>query len=99
MAIPVAREHFPDRQLNSLQETALGAAKFLNSQSLLPGVKVTAAFTGAATTAFVHGLTKTPQGWLVIDSDAATTLYRSAWDAQTITLVSSGAVNAVLWVF
>lgn len=32
---------------------------------------------------------KTPDGWCVIDKDAATDIYRTAWDTKTISLVTA----------
>lgn len=47
-----------------------------------------------------HLLGKTPQGWLVIDQNAAITLYRSApFNDLTLTLTSSGAATISLIVF
>lgn len=47
-----------------------------------------------------HKLGKTPQGWIVIDIQAAETLYRSAaFNDLTLTLTASGDVTASLYVF
>ena len=32
---------------------------------------------------------KTPNGWCVVDKDAATDIYRTDWDTKTISLVTS----------
>lgn len=37
--------------------------------------------------------------WLVADPDAAATVHRTAIDAQTLTLVASGAVSVEVWVW
>lgn len=45
-----------------------------------------------------HGLGRVPS-WLVADPDAAATVHRTAIDAQTLTLVASGAVSVEVWVW
>jgi len=45
------------------------------------------------------GIGKTPNGWQIIDIDAAATVYRSAWDDKTITLVASANCTVQLEVF
>ncbi len=47
-----------------------------------------------------HRLGRSPIGWLIIDSDANETAYRSApFDPAFLTLTASGVVNVALYVF
>lgn len=47
-----------------------------------------------------HLLGRTQQGWIVIDQNAAVTLFRSQpFNDKTLTLTSSGAATVTLYVF
>ena len=47
--------------------------------------------TGASTVITDHKLGRQPVGWVVTDRTTAVTVYRSAWDTHSISLVFSGA--------
>lgn len=53
----------------------------------------------ATTTTFTHTLGRIPQGYILCDVSAATTIYRKAWTASTITLVTSSSATVSLWIF
>lgn len=55
--------------------------------------------TGSNAKRVTHGLGRTPSGWIVTDQTAAITLYRTAWDEETITLYPSATGSVDLWVF
>ncbi len=44
-------------------------------------------------------LGRTIQGYMVTDRDSDATVYRSASDLRTITLVASAPINISLWIF
>lgn len=47
-----------------------------------------------------HRLGRTPQGWFLVDTDGATSIYRSApFSFLTLTLNSSATANVKLWIF
>lgn len=46
---------------------------------------------------FAHGLGRVPQYWTLLDLSAASTVYRTAWTATTISLTASAACNILLW--
>lgn len=46
-----------------------------------------------------HGLGSTPNGWHLIDNTSNSTVWRSAWNDKTITLVSSVNTTVKVWVF
>lgn len=63
--------------------------------SFVTGIKVT---TGA--NVISHKLGRTPQGWILTDTDGAVTLHRSApFNNLTLTLTSSGSAVISLMVF
>lgn len=63
----------------------------------------TIAFTGGTAKRVLHGLDLAegalPTGYVVVDQDAASTVYRTAWDNRSITLLFGTTCNARVWVF
>lgn len=52
------------------------------------------------TTIVSHKLGRVPQGWIVVDANAAATIYRSAdFNETTLALTSNAAVTVTLEVF
>jgi hypothetical protein len=49
--------------------------------------------------AVYHNLRRTPSGWILTDRNGTATVYRTAWDATTITLVASAGLTVSLEVF
>lgn len=75
--------------VNSLQEMPLNNIVILNNVALAIGNNV-----------ITHGLGKIPTGWIILDVNAATTIYRSAaFNLTTITLNSSAVATVKLGVF
>ena len=62
-------------------------------------VTITATATGAGTVVTDHKLGRQPVGWIVTDLTAAVTVHRSAWDANSISLVFSGAATVNVLVY
>jgi len=46
-----------------------------------------------------HKLGRVPTGWIVTDTDANATIWRTGWSAETISFDASATVNAKIWVF
>jgi hypothetical protein len=47
-----------------------------------------------------HKLSRQMQGWIIVDQNAAATVYRSAaLNSSTLSLTSNAAVTVALWVF
>ena len=46
-----------------------------------------------------HGLGITPNGWLILDKQANSTVWRVSWNDKQITLRASAQVTIKLWVF
>jgi hypothetical protein len=62
--------------------------------SILSGLSVLA----ASAVAFNHGLGRVPQVWTITDQGASAVVWRTAWDATTITLQSSADCTINIWV-
>lgn len=49
-----------------------------------------------------HGLARVPEGWVVVDRNSTSTIYRDRdkiTDSNTMTLTASGTVSATIWFF
>lgn len=69
---------------------------------LLDGVFLEgAALTGGVDVKLVHGLRRTPRGWLLCDAGTgiAPGITRTAWDTTTITLQAPSDLVVSVWVF
>lgn len=70
-------------------------ANLLVQGSVLPDIEL---INGVTT--FDHYLSSQMTGWMIIDQNAAASIYRSApLNSQTLTLTSDAAVTVSLWVF
>lgn len=77
------------QQLNPVIANALVQGQQLNNIQLINGVTVVN-----------HKLGRKMQGWIVVDMDAASIIYRSQpFNTLTLTLTSNAAVSISLWVF
>lgn len=77
------------RFLNPWLKNPFSSGVYLKDLSLVSGSNV-----------INHKLGRAPQGWIIIDIQAAQTLYRSAaFNDLTLTLTASGNVIASLYVF
>ena len=75
--------------INPVLSLPTNAPSFLKDLSVVSGSNV-----------INHRLGRTPQGWIIIDTNAAITLYRSAaFNDLTLTLTSSGSGVISLMVF
>lgn len=76
-------------QLNPVLANAFTNGLLLQPTALINGVTV-----------IDHLLSRKMQGWVLVDQDAAASIYRSApLNSQTLTLTSDAPVTVTLWVF
>lgn len=87
---PVIEETFTNKaDIETLNALPLNQMVVLNNVALVIGNNV-----------ITHGLGRTPTGWIVMDVNAATTIYRSAaFNATNLTLNSSAIATIRLGVF
>lgn len=72
----------------------------LLSKAILNGEVVSSVELAVGNTVVNHRLGRKPQGWMITDIDAASTIYRSAaFSELTLTLNSSAAATADIYVF
>jgi hypothetical protein len=94
-----------DRDLQRVQENVALVFNQLLPKEILDGVIVSASVKDTSTVVN-HTLGRQPQGWLLIDQEAATggingVIIRQAWDERSITLINNGTgiVPLTLWIF
>lgn len=90
----------PDKNLQLIQDNvqrALDQSSAMANGTVLGSPTKRIALASGSNT-LPHGLATPPQYWTLLDIDAAATVYRSAWDSKTITLVASAACNVLIWI-
>lgn len=98
MALPI--QQTSDQGMMLMQKTWASQlnpmlANALTAGSLIPNVVLT-----DGSTTFNHYLGRQMQGWIIVDQNAAASIWRSApLNGTTLTLTSSAAVTVSLWVF
>jgi hypothetical protein len=86
--------------LQRLQDNVASSLNRLLSVVILDGLIIKVKLEAGVAKAFDHRLGRLPEGWIVVDKDAAATVYSSATaTAQSLTLTSDVDVNLKLWVF
>lgn len=87
------------RELNQVQQNIKNVLQPVFNNPMLFGVSRQSVVVGSGSNVIEHGLGHDVNGWIVTDINAAVTLYRSASNAQTITLVSSGTATVDLYIY
>lgn len=100
-SIPIVQT--PDRLTNQLQSNLIAAINSTNmsiNTALNDGVFLTGINLSIGSNTITHTLGNTPTGFIVTDiQTAAPSFYRTAWNANSITLQASVASTVSLYVF
>ena len=88
-----------DGNLKTIQDNVQDALAKISHTPFQAGILFSNVSLASGSTQISHKLGRQPQGWVVTDLNGAATIYRSSWDSKYITLSSSAAVTASLWVF
>lgn len=89
-----------DEKTNKLQENIGIKLQEYDNQPFIKGNLLTSVVINAANTTINHGLNAVPTGWLILDKNADSRIWRtSAFDDKTLTLRASAQVTVNLWVF
>ncbi len=78
-------------QLDRIQANISSALSKIVGPFIGGNVLTSQLVTAANPVAINHGLGRTPVMWLITDQDTNTTVKRTAWDANTITLQADSA--------
>lgn len=90
---------FADREVTALQDNVTLVLNQVTKKVVIDGVQLTAISLATGSNRINHTLGRQPLGWIVTDINAAVVPYRTAWDANTITLVATGSVTVNLWIY
>lgn len=90
---------FQDREVTALQDNVTLVLNQVTKKVVIDGVQLTAISLTTGSNRINHTLGRQPLGWIVTDINAAVVPYRTAWDANTITLVATGSVTLDLWIY
>lgn len=71
----------------------------LQDVPFLVGRSLNTSITAGTPVVLYHALGRTPVGWWVTDINAASIVYRSAWDESSITLNASVNCTVSVWVY
>lgn len=66
---------------------------------LLQARKVADVELDATAKEIAHGLGRVPEGWLLVDPDVGTLVWRTAKTSETLTLAALVSVRGTLWVW
>lgn len=89
-----------DRVQNQTSQNIVGPFNQLLKNPIVQGNILTNQTLVIGSNVLKHGLGRTLQGWIVTDVNGVASIYRSApFNAATLTLTSSAAVTASLYVF
>lgn len=90
---------FQDREVTALQDNVALILQQVTKKALIDGVQLKDVSLTTGPNRINHKLSRQPEGWFVVDTNAAVVPYRTAWDANTITLVATGSVTVSIWIF
>lgn len=96
---PFRKVKVTDRELANVQDAVSSVLGPLSKNTLIDGVQIDGLIITTVGLTLPHQLKRQPLGWFVVDTTAAATVYRSAWDDKNITLVSSATTTVSIWIY
>lgn len=98
MGLPIQKT--PDKDLTIIQTRWSALLNPILANLLVEGSLLTDIPLVNGVNTFNHYLGKQMNGWIIVDQNAAVSIYRSQpFNNENLTLTSSGAVTISLWVF
>lgn len=96
----LAQYQTSDQALTLMQNSWAAQLNPVISNVLVRGLLLTNVALINGATVINHLLSRTQQGWMIVDQNGAAQIYRSApLNNKTLTLTSNAAVTVSLWVF
>lgn len=87
------------REVNQLQQNIAQVLNPISRNPITQGSLLTGQDLVTGSNSINTGLNRMLQGWIVVDIDAAATIYSTASDNKTLTLNSSAPCTVTLYVF
>lgn len=89
-----------DFKTNQLQDNITAAVQPFLTNPINDGIIITGInLPGASSVSVSHLLGRTPQGFIIIDKDAASDVYRESVNSRSLVLNSTSAVTISIYVF
>lgn len=88
-----------DRNLDQVQTNVAQIIDPISKVQLLKGILIENVTITSGGTTIDHLLKRQPLGWMIVDTNTASTIYRTAWSVNTITLVAGTTTVASIWIF
>lgn len=86
-------------ELNTIQSNTAQGFEDLMSDPLLSGVEIYSVALSVGSNSIGHLLGSVPRGWLVIDIDGVSNIYKESADSKRLNLNSSAAVTVSIRVW
>lgn len=86
-----------DENLDTVQDNIVNSVNSIEGP-FLGGVLLKEVSVGTAATSINHRLNRVPQVWVICDQNTNTTIKRTAWNSNSITLQAGSACVINLWV-
>lgn len=87
-----------DKDLQKIQDNVTIAVTTIETKPFMGGVLLEAVTLASGSNQIAHTLQRRPRIWVICDSTAAATIYRTASDSNFLTLQSNAACTVSLWV-
>ena len=87
------------RLVTAASDAGKDTTRRLPKTQILNGVLLKDVAVTSSSTTISHMLSRTPQGWIVVDKDANEDVWRVSWNTRQIVLDATGNVTVALWVF
>lgn len=87
-----------DQNQQLIQNNTATALKPIQNSPFVGGVQLNNIVLKSGSNAVQHTLGRTPTLWVICDTNAAQTVFRTTWDKTVINLTASGTVTISLWV-
>lgn len=96
--MPFKKINVSDQNLSFVQDNVAAALLPIESSPFVGGVLLQGIVLASGSNAIQHTLGRTPNIWVICDTNAAQTVYRTSWNTNLINLTASGAVTISMWV-
>lgn len=92
------RLFFGDSTLSRFQDNVTTWAAQIEPCPFLVGILIETTIS-TSDTIINHKLQREPEGFLILDQNANSVIWRTLWNNETITLRASASVSVKIWVF
>ncbi len=98
----IQKIHTPDRDINKIQQNIIdGIARVQAQVNAAPsgGIFLTSVQLKVGDNIIQQNMNRVPVGWIIIDTTAVSSIYRTDWTTSNITLNASAPTTISLFLF